>query len=311
MEVYDLHKMKTEESVSSPLSVALGNFDGVHLGHKKLIAEAVRYAKEHGIASAVWTFADGDTPMPNKPSIKSITTTKDKLSLFGGLGIDYVIFESFDKVCRMTPESFVNDVLLKECRTQCAVCGFNFRFGFGGVGNSDDLVKLMKPRESIVVPPFYYENTLVSSSVIRSFIENGELETAEKYLGHPFFLESAVVHGKQLGRENGLPTINQNFAPSQVIPKRGIYACTVEIDGKTYLGAANVGVRPTVDGDMQRINCETHIIDYEGWLYGRCVKVSFYKRIRDERRFDGLDELSLQIRKDIDRTREYFADKLK
>ena len=306
MEVYDLKSMKREESVCSPLSIALGNFDGVHAGHRELICTAVRYAQKNGYASAVWTFSDEAGVLPNKPEVKCITTTREKLELIADLGVDYAILEDFEKIRNMTPENFVQDLLKKELNTGCAVCGYNFRFGAGGVGTADTLKALMSPLDCIVIPQYLVDCEPVSSTVVRKLVENGDMESAKKLLGHPFFIYASVVHGKQLGRTIGIPTINQNFPAGHVVPMKGIYACTVRADGKDYPGVANVGVRPTIIDDSHRINCETHIIGYDGWLYGKDVRVSFYKRLRDEMRFEDINALQEQIKKDIQNTVEYF-----
>ena len=134
MDVYNLHTMQKEEGVSSPLAVVLGNFDGVHAGHADLITRAVTYAEAHGIASAVWTFADGAAALPNKPDVPAITTTEEKLALIGALGVDYAILEIFEAVRGYTPERFVNELLIGKCGASAAVCGFNFRFGAVGCG---------------------------------------------------------------------------------------------------------------------------------------------------------------------------------
>ena len=308
MDVYNLHTMQKEEGVSSPLSVALGNFDGVHAGHADLITRAVEYAKAHGIASAVWTFADGAAALPNKPDVRAITTTEEKLSLIGALGVDYAILESFEAVRGYTPERFVRELLIGKCGAAAAVCGFNFRFGAGGVGTGELLASLMAPRNCIIVPPVYVDGKLVSSTAIRACIEAGDMEGAAAMLGRPFSLTGTVLHGKELGRTIGIPTINQLFPAGSVIPKSGIYACTVETSGGSFPGVANVGIRPTItENDAHGINCETHIIGYSGWLYGERVKVSFRSRLRDERKFDGIGALQEQIRRDIDAARDYFS----
>lgn len=309
MEVYDLHTMTKEESAVSPLSVALGNFDGVHAGHTDLINRAVAYAKDHGIRSAVWTFDDSGSVLPNKPGTACITTTREKLALIASLGVDYAFLETFAAVKHYSPQRFVNELLKEKCGAVCAVCGYNFRFGEGGLGNSDTLRELMMPNDCIVVPPVYVRSRPVSSTAIRLLIEAGETESAAELLGRPFFIDFPVVMGKQLGRTIGIPTINQNFPKDHVIPKKGIYACTVTIGSDLFLGVANVGTRPTVSDDSHLINCETHIINYNGWLYGKCIKVSFFRRLRDEKKFDSIDALRAQINRDVEATLTYFSKK--
>ncbi len=307
MDVIDLQKSQREESVSSPLSVALGNFDGVHIGHAALISRAVQYAKEHGIRSAVWTFSDAPSVIPNKSGAKLITSACEKLELFKSLGVDRVYLMPFEAVRDYSPERFVKEILIDECRAECAVCGFNFRFGKGGSGDSDALTHLMLPRDCIVVPPVYVDGSLVSSSAVRALIEAGDVEAAAKLLGRRFFINQPVLEGKRLGRTIGLPTINQNFPDGHIIPKNGVYICEVEIDGREYVGVANVGVRPSVKNDTHKLNCETHIIGYEGELYGVNVKTSFCRRIRDEKRFESIEALGEQIRRDGEAAKEYFS----
>jgi len=304
MYVYDLHTMKGEESVSSPLSVALGNFDGVHLGHAQLIRECVGYAREKGIASAVWTFSDSAGELPNKPGVLCLTSCEEKLDLIASMGVDYAILEDFSAVRDMTPEHFVREHLIKDCKAVCAVCGYNFRFGAGGVGTCDSLRELMKPYDTIVVPPVFADGVPVSSTAIRALVENGDMSSAQRLLGRPFSFTAPVVDGKHLGRTMGIPTVNQNFPVGHVIPKKGIYACRVQFDGISRLGVANVGVRPTIANDLHKINCETHIIGFDGWLYGKNVKIAFLERLRDEKRFDSIEELKVQIECDIRMTLE-------
>ncbi len=305
MMILNLHNMQREESVSSPLSVALGNFDGVHAGHTELILKAAEIAKEKGIASAVWTFADGKAVLPNKPGTLAITTLAERLSLIASLGVDYAILESFEDVRAYTPERFVNELLKERCKAAWAVCGFNFRFGVGGVGDSEKLCELMAPEGCTVVPPVYVKGEQVSSTLIRKYIEAGDMKMAAELLGRQFFIDTAVTHGKALGRTIGIPTINQSFPQGHIVPKKGIYACTVHADGEKYMGVANVGIRPTVDSDGG-INCETHIIGYSGELYGKQVRVEFFLRIRDEKKFGSVTELKEQIERDIICTKEYF-----
>lgn len=306
MKIIDLQTMRKEEGkCCSPFSVALGNFDGVHKGHAELIRRAVTFAREHNIKSAVWTFASSTASLPNKPDSLTLTSESEKLSLIRELGVDYAILADFESVRGMSPEEFVSEILIGQCNAEAVVCGFNFHFGKGGVGDAAMLSRLISPRECIIVEPVYVNDTLVSSSAVRELVESGDMESAAELLGHPFSITLPVVEGKHLGRTIGIPTVNQNFPDGHIIPMSGIYACTVEISGEIYMGAANVGFRPTVES-TRRINCETHIIDYDGDLYDKQVKVSFYKRLRGELRFDSIEALREGIQNDIRKTREYF-----
>lgn len=299
--------MKKEESVCSPLSVALGNFDGVHRGHAALLSKTVEIAAEKRIASAVWTFSDAAGGSANKNGIKLITDIGEKLELISHEGIDYAFVEDFENVRNMSPESFVREILVERLNTVYAICGFNFRFGFKGAGDAELLAALMGGNAAII-PPVHDDGITISSSIIRTYIEAGDTEKAAKLLGHSFSIEFPVVHGKEIGRTIGIPTINQNFPENHIIPKTGIYACTVSVEDRLYAGVANVGYRPTVDSQHDRINCETHIIDFDGWLYDKRVKVSFCKRLRSEMKFDSLDRLREQISGDIESARAYFIE---
>ncbi len=305
MDILNLHNMQREEGISSPLSVALGNFDGVHRGHTELILKAVEIAKERGIPSAVWTFADGTAVLPNKPDTKHITTLSERLSLIASLGVDYAFLESFEKVRSYTPERFVQELLKEKCGAACAVCGFNFRFGVGGSGDCHTLRQLMSPCDCVIVPPVFARGEQVSSTKIRGYIEKGDMAAAADLLGRGFFIDFKVTHGNEIGRTIGIPTINQNFPEGHIVPKGGIYACRVFIENKSYVGVANVGTRPTVSTDGA-LNCETHIIGYSGILYDENIKVEFHHRIRDEMKFDNIESLKGQIEKDKACALEYF-----
>lgn len=306
MEVYNLKTMKKEESICSPLSAALGNFDGVHIGHAELICRTVKYAKENGYASAVWTFAGDAGVLPNKPGARCITDTKEKLELIAALGVDYAILEDFEAVRDLSAKDFVATRLVNSLNVRCAVCGYNFKFGAGGKATADDLQKLMYPNYCIIVPQVFAGDTPVSSTAIRSLIENGDMEGAKRLLGHPFSISAPVEKGKQLGRTIGIPTVNQYFKDGHVVPKKGIYACLVTVNGEEFIGVSNVGIRPTIENDDHRFNCETHILGFDESIYGETVKISFYSRLRDELRFNGVEALRRQIDLDVQNARQYF-----
>lgn len=308
MVYFDLKNKKAEcPPITCPSVAALGIFDGVHVGHARLLSRAVEErdrlrADGTYAAAVVWSLFE-------TPKCASVLTDLDeKLNIFASLGMDYAVIEHFEDVKELSPEAFVSDTLIGKLDCRCAVCGFNFRFGAGGTGDADTLSRLFKAHgaKTAVLPPVIYKNNIVSSSRIRLLIENGSTEEAAELLGRPFSINFPVVHGKQLGRTIGIPTINQNFPTGHIIPRRGIYACTVEVGEDIFLGVTNIGSRPTFDhGDS--INSETHIIDYDGFLYEKNIKVSFYKRLRDEMRFSSVDKLCEQVSRDIKSTRDYFA----
>ena len=307
--IIDLKSGNASDKPSRPTVLVLGNFDGVHKGHLRLIGEAVELSRKNGLDSAAWTFAEHPQLLLNAKKTEYLTDTSEKNIIFAKEGLDYAIYEDFALVKDMTPEDFVKNILIDSLDCRAAVCGFNFRFGKNGSGNAELLQTLMKAhnRDAVVIPPVYIDGGLVSSTAIRALIEDGKTEEASRLLGRPYSVTLPVVEGKRLGRTIGLPTINQSFPQSRIRPKNGIYACTCLIDGKVYRGVSNVGSRPTVNDDSSDVNCETHIIGYEGWLYGQSVTVSFYKRLRDEKRFPDLDLLKSAVENDVAACLDYFS----
>ncbi len=285
--------------------VALGNFDGVHVAHTVLLEKTVSQAEKLGATPAVFTFSKHSRESLDGGSPRLITQGDEKLELFESAGIKRVFVADFERVRAMSPSEFVREVLVKRLGAVCAVCGFNFHFGKNGAGTADELLALMDGH-AVIIPPVNADNLPVSSTRVREAVERGDMEYAAVLLGRPFFISLPVEHGKELGRLLGVPTINQSFPPLHLVPSHGVYACLVNIDGADYRGVANVGVRPTFD-DGGRVNCETHIIGYSGDLYGRCVKVSFYKKLRDEKRFDSAELLREQIRLDTEAVNNYFG----
>lgn len=298
MKIYKLPELCEVAHLPEGASVALGNFDGVHIGHRSLFDACT------GI-KAVWTFYSIAKP---EKDIPYITDTKTRLRYFAEYGMNYVVLEDFEQVRDMSPESFVNDYLINKLRIREAVCGFNFRFGKNGVGNAETLSDLLSRNQTscIVKEPVYFNGSIISSSSVRDAVLSGDMELAADLMGHTFSIELPVIHGKELGRTLGLPTINQDFPEGHIVPKHGIYATKVSVEGTVYWGVSNVGIRPTVS-DSGKVNCETHIIDYYGNLYGKEIRVDFCKYLRDEKHFKSTEELKKQILLDIDNTVSVFG----
>ena len=310
MTVIDLKTGKeTNIPAGSRLSCALGNFDGVHLGHRELLIEAAK--KEYGVdASAVWTFRVHPQIFLGNTAVKTLTLTEQKLDYFKKLGIEYAILEDFSAVSSISPDEFAKELLIKKLGVVHAVCGFNFSFGKKAAGNCAMLKEYFEQDglHVSIIPPLKIDGDIVSSSLIRAKIEGGKVDEAEKLLGHPFSVLLPVTEGQKLGRQMGIPTINQVFPENYAVPRFGVYACRCYIDGKVYHGIANVGVRPTIVEQTKVIACETHILDYSGDLYGKKIRVDFCKFIRDEQKFRSLDELVTEINKNIAQIREYFSE---
>jgi len=291
-----------------PTVIAIGNFDGAHIGHTKLFDSIKAYSKQMGCRCIVWSFETHPENILNDTvKVKSITTLEEKTEILESMGIDCAYYADFNKVRHLSPESFVEEILIKKFNAKHVVCGFNFTFAAGGLGNADILTRLLEEKgiSTSVIPPIICGEVVVSSTFIRYLIESGDMEQTRAFLGRHFFITFPVVTGNRLGRCIGAPTINQNFPPEHIIPKKGVYAVKVAFDGKVYNGVSNVGTRPTVSSE-DLVNCETHILDFSGELVGKEIRVLFVKRLRDEQKFSSVDELRDKIESDIKEARAYF-----
>ena len=285
------------------IAVALGNFDGVHIGHMMLLDKIKEYANQdpEKRASCLWTFSEHSLNILSGDfSVPYITDRDEKAEIARGENIDYLIFQDFNYVRYYAPEEFIQKVVVDYLGAGLAVCGYNYRFGKNGAGNAEFLRESLAKKniETAVIPPVICEGQVVSSSFIRTLVKIGDMPRARKFLGRPFSIKFPVVYGKKTGTKIGVPTINQIFPEGHIIPACGIYACSCEVGGKIYKAVNNIGLRPTVGGDF--LNSETHIIDFEGDLYGENIKVNFHMKFRDEIKFNDLGELKAQIQKDIE-----------
>jgi len=296
-------------SSRTPCVVALGCFDGVHVGHVKVITAARDIARSLGCVCAVWTF---DEPPKNyfiSRAVPLITDTSDKLMLIRKLGVDKFISVPFTKeTSRLSAEDFFERILKNKLKAVHVVCGFNYTFGAEGRGNVELLQRLCEENGIgiTVIPAVTVSELTVSSSTIRDALLEGKPELAERLLGRPYSLRSLVISGQRLGRKLGFPTLNQEFPNRRLVPKHGVYISRITVDGtrRSYYGITNVGTRPTVGGTS--LFAETNIFDYSGDLYGRTVKVEFLRFIREERKFSSLEQLTHQIAEDTALAKEYI-----
>ena len=301
MTVYDLKTMQATE-VKENTIVALGAFDGCHLGHASVLRNAFYRAKELGVKSLVYTFAS--TPLKAQGAI---FTLDEKIKAIRKFGIDYIAVEDFERVRELSGEAFCQDVLAKELSAIGACCGFNYRYGKGALSTSADLQAFFENRGGSVQisDKIMYNDTPVSSTLLRSKIQNGQVEELLSY-AQPYSIYAEVEKGKGLGHKMGFATINQRVPQGKVVPKCGVYITECEIGEDVYPAITNVGVRPTTDGENDRLNVETHIIGYSGNLYHSYLRVNFYKYIRGEMRFSSVEALFEQIEKDKGLAVEYF-----
>lgn len=300
--IYELGKnIAPIGSLNAPVSCALGCFDGVHLGHRALIAETVKDQK-NGYVSAIWTFSE---PIGGA----YIESVASRLSICEALGVKYAICEDFDKVRGLTPREFVLR-LFNDFGVRKFVCGRDFRFGFNREGSADTLkavadelgaeVKIIEP---VTLPE---GNEKVSSTYIRSLISDGRVEEARELLCRPFSVTAKITEGKRIGRTMDFPTVNQSLERGRVIPRFGVYCSASVIDGIRYPSVTNIGFRPTVNDDTADVTCETHIIEKSFDLYGKTVTVELYRYLRPEKRFPSLDDLRRAIEEDCRVTEKYF-----
>lgn len=291
--------------------IALGFFDGVHLGHGALLKRTVELAGELGAVPAAHTFAAHPSTLVTHQPTPLLSTPEDRAFLMKSLyGIREVIIAPFDeKMMTMPWEDFVTDYLVHGLNCVGVVVGHDYRFGYKGEGTPERL-KALCAKLSVaceVVGKVTLDGRTVSSTYIRSLVEAGEMEAARRYLAHPHLLRGSVRHGKGLGRTLGFPTVNIVPAEGVLLPAYGVYATKVTLeDGRTYPAATNVGVRPTVE-EGKRPNVEAFLLDFQGDVYGQQVSLEFYRRLRGERRFDSLEALRQEVMKNAQQTREYFA----
>lgn len=280
-------------------AVALGLFDGLHLGHQAVIHKAVDFIPL-GISPAVFTFETDSVTSKGNGGVEVLLPRFLKHELLANMGVEYIYSPDFLNFKNLSCEEFVALVLCDKLKARFVICGDDFRFGRGGTGRRSDLVRLCGDYgiDVIVVAPVIIDDEIVSSTRIRQYIKNGEMEKANRLLGYDFRIKLPVIHGNEIGRSLGFPTINQQLYERQVVPKYGVYASRASIGGKLYHSITNIGVHPTIGGQLHPL-AETHVLGFEGDLYGKVVRVSLHKFIRPEVKFASQEELQAQLQRDI------------
>ena len=281
--------------------VALGSFDGLHSGHLSLVNKIIELANENKGRSIVYTFKNHPrTLIKGATPPKLLMDNESKEEILEALGVDLIYFEEFnEEYMKLTPEGFIK-YLCEKFKVKGIVVGFNYRFGYKNIGNIEMLKELSTKYgyELYVMEPCNYENEVISSTRIRDELLNGNVDKAMKMLNRPYIIKGKVVHGKKLGRTIGFPTANLDYSKEALIPRKGVYYTNVQWQGKIYKGITSVGNNPTVNGD--KLTIETYILDFNNDLYGHNIKVYFIKKIRDEKKFNSIDDLVIQLKKDKD-----------
>lgn len=286
--------------------ISLGKFDGIHRGHELLLEQMMK-KKEDGLKTVIFTF--DVPPRPDQEMGKVLTTNREKEEICRQLGIDYLIECPFvDEIRNMEAEDFIR-MMAENLHVKCVVVGTDFRFGHERKGDYRMLLEYagVYGYEVVVVDKMQDQGRDISSTYVREEIQKGNIEKANELLGYDFFIQGVVQHGRHMGQAVlGVPTINLLPPEEKLLPPFGVYVCEIEAKGSVWHGIADVGQKPTVEGENP-IAVETHILDFCGDLYGETVKVSLKKRTRGEMKFDSLEELKCQIMKDIAFARHYFG----
>lgn len=292
-----LNKLKSNEN----LAIALGFFDGVHLGHKAVINAAVDYAKKNNIKSAVVTFRQSPYVALNNVKPNYIITLEEKIKAIKKLGVDYLYLSDFtEDLAKQTASDYLKN-LVDDLHPKMIATGFNHYFGYNKSGGVDYL-RLMQQEyeyEFKEINPIKLNEDVISSTAIRKALSNGDIPKANSMLGYRFYVKNEVIKGRQIGRTIGFKTANLKMPEKMINIPDGVYAVEVEVLGKKHMGIANFGSNPTVTDDSQKL-LEVHIIDFNQDIYGELVKVSFLVKIRNEKKFQSLTELKAQIEKDIE-----------
>ncbi len=301
MKIYDKN-----ERISEKTAVAIGMFDGVHIGHRALLEKMFSVAESGNLVPIVYTFSSHPVKETKR---KYLTLLSERLYLLEKFGVPNVFIAELDeKFMRMTPEEFFGTEIIARMNARAVIVGENFRFGIGRTGSVETLKKLGEKSGVLVkaVPLVSVNGVKVSSSKIHSLIENGEMEKANALLGYPFFVSGKIVRGKGIGKLLGFPTANVSYNNGyKMLPKRGVYVTYAEVSGKIYESVTNVGLNPTFENaDVTKI--ETHFLDVNANLYGEEIMLHFLKYIREEKKFSSKEQLIKRIKEDTEIANSYF-----
>lgn len=286
--------------------LALGFFDGVHLGHQALLHECCDLATEYGCVPGAVTFAAHPETLVKGSSPALLNTLADRQRLLRQFGMEHVHVLAFDESVRKMPWQEFLMMLCREYHAAGLVCGEDFRFGYQGAGDAEKLRAQCAAWgiPCTVVPEQSIDGVRVSSTHIRELVKQGKMEQAMRFLGHPHILTGTVIPGRGLGRKLGIPTANLAIPEGVIAPQKGVYICRAGFDGRWYAAVTNVGMRPTVGGHHMTV--EPWILDFEGDLYGRELTLEFHAWLRPETKFDSLGALTDEIQKNAGQARDFF-----
>lgn len=284
-----------------PCILGIGTFDGLHLGHRYLIEQIHECSKETGLPSVIFTFDHSPRKFLNPEIFKGyLTSPAEKFNLILSTGIDHVVFRPFDpEFARLPYQDFVKNIICDQLDARITFVGFNFCFGAKRAGNAQMLADLLKTqnRRCNIIQPVKIDNQVVSSSIIREAVLNGDFEKANHFLGRHSSFTGTVEHGDHRGRKMGFPTANLALEKSEkILPPDGVYACFADTPKGSFKAMVNVGIRPTFARERHML--EAHLLNFNDDLYHRTIRIRFIKRIREEKKYPDMATLSQQLRKD-------------
>ena len=292
-----IHLKKNQTYMLDNSVIAIGYFDGLHLGHMQLIDEVKAISQKTGLKKGIMTFDKHPKVVFGQNDFQYLMSLEEKIRMIEQMSFDYFFIIDFDEeVAQYQPETFISKYIVQN-HIQYIVCGFDFHFGNQGKGNGHTLEQLSKNNYQVkIIKKYEIDHKKVSSSIIRNYIHAGEIEKANQLLNRPYRITGKVIHGKKNGHKVGFPTANVEVG-QYVVLKRGVYAVYINVKGKRLKGMANIGINPTF-GLLNKISLEVHIFDFDEDIYGENVDVDFICYIRKETHFHTIDELITQLNKD-------------
>lgn len=300
MKIFD--NLENLPNFDKKLVVALGNFDGVHVGHRHLLEEMINFSSQAKAVPSVFLFH----PHPQKVldpenAPKMLLDLEKKIEILESLNIEIVFIIPFNgKIASLTPKEFVEEVIVKKLKAHGVFVGFNYRFGHGASGTPELLLKLGAEYgfNVRVIPPITINGEMVSSTRIRDLLNSGDIQKARKLLGYWPLLSGKIIKGDQRGRRLGFPTANIDLSDDLLVPSSGVYAGRALLDDKRYPAVINIGKRPTFYNDAEKL-IEAHLLGYQEFAYGKKIEIELYEKLREERKFSEVKDLVMQIQKDI------------
>jgi riboflavin kinase/FMN adenylyltransferase len=296
-------------NVDSPTAVTIGMFDGLHLGHLKVIDGCLSTSKTNQLKTCVISFSNHPADHFTGKRNELLMPMQEKIDAFENLGIDYLVIIPFDAyIVELPAKNFIQELLIGRLKAEKVVLGYDNHFGKNREGSISFINEHFGDvLETIAIDVAKVDEVIVSSSQIKKYLSEGDITKANAMLGLPFSVSGIVVHGNQNGRKIGFPTANMALkADNKFIPQLGVYLCQVKIEAGLFFGLTNMGYRPTLNKD-DGIHIETHLLDFDGELYGQRIEIQFIEKIRSEKRFDSFEDLKNQIAADLAWARMYLA----